>query len=226
MNKIARFLSAHVLTLLLLLFPLSLFAQQLQVHFIDVSQGDAILITNPPNQAILIDAGDKPTGKTVVNYLKEHDVRKLSILIATHPDEDHIGGMADIVEGFPVTLYLDSGVEKPTQTSKDLNLLIKKKRITHRIARIGQCYNLKHGINLKILFPSEPLIDSPPQGTESNANSIVVKLTYNNVSFLLPGDAEETTEERLLEEQGAEVLSSTVLKVAYHGSRYTLFAVK
>jgi len=167
-DKPARFLSTQALTLFLLLFPFSLFAQQLQVHFIDVGQGDAIFITNSANQTILIDAGDKPAGKTVVNYLKEHNVSKLSILIATYPDNDHIGGMADVVESFPVTLYLDSGVEKPTQTSKDLNLLIKKKKITHRIAKAGQCYNLQHGTSLKILFPSEPLIDSLPKSSEWN----------------------------------------------------------
>jgi competence protein ComEC len=211
---------ALLFLLLLLLFPLSLFAQQLQVHFIDVGQGDAVFITNSTNQAILIDAGDKSAARTVINYLREHNVKKLDILIASHPDSDHIGGMTEVVEDFPVILYLDSGVEKPTQTSGTLNLLIKEKGIKHRIARAGQNYDLDDGASLRILFPSEPLIIKPKQGTESNANSIVVKLTYKNVSFLLPGDVEEATEERLLREQGAGVLSSTILKVAHLGSKY------
>jgi len=76
MNKPTRFLSTYVLTLLLLLFPpFSLLAQQLQVHFINVGQGDAIFITNSTNQAILIDAGDKPSPKTVIDYLREHNCK-------------------------------------------------------------------------------------------------------------------------------------------------------
>ena len=220
MNKITRFLSVHVLTLLLLLFPFSLLAQQLQVHFIDVGQGDAILITNPPNQAVLIDAGDKPAGNAVVNYLRQHDINKIGILIATHPDNDHIGGMVKVIEKFPIALYLDSGIEKPTQTCRNLGLLIKDKGIRHQTTRAGQNYDLGDGVNLRILFPSEPLVGKVKQGTVWNANSIVVKLTYKNVSFLLPGDAEKATEERLLKEQGTGVLPSTVLKVAHHGSKY------
>jgi len=220
LNKTTRFLSTHVLTLFLLFFPLSLLAQQLQVHFIDVGQGDAIFITSSTNQAILIDAGDKPSSKTVIDYLRDHNVKKLDILIASHPDSDHIGGMAGVIEGFPIALYLDSGVEKPTQISRNLNLLVKEKGISHKIAKAGQNYDLGDGASLIILFPSEPLIGKVKQGTVWNANSIVVKLTYKNVSFLLPGDAEEATEERLLKEQGAGVLSSTVLKVAHHGSKY------
>jgi len=220
MDKSNKFFSIQALTLLLLLFPFSLFAQQLQVHFIDVGQGDAIFITNSANQAILIDAGDKSAGRTVVNYLKDHNVKKLDVLIASHPDNDHIGGMAGVIKGFPIALYLDSEVEKPTQTSKNLNLLVKEKGIKHQIARAGQDYDLGDGANIKILFPSEPLIKKLKQGTVWNANSIVVKLTYKNVSFLLPGDAEEATEDRLLKEQGTGVLSSTVLKVTHHGSKY------
>jgi len=203
-----------------LAFPLSLFAQQLQVHFIDVGQCDAIFITNSTNQTILIDAGDKPSSKTVVDYLRGHNCKKLDILIASHPDNDHIGGMAGVIKGFPVALYLDSGVEKPTKTSKNLNLLVKEKGIKHQIGRAGKDYDLGDGASLRILFPSEPLIGKVKQGTVWNANSIVVKLTYKNVSFLLPGDAEEATEERLLKKQGSGVLSSTVLKVAHHGSKY------
>jgi len=211
---------ALLFSLFLLLFPLSLLAQQLQVHFIDVGQGDAIFITNSTNQAILIDAGDKPFSKTVVDYLRGHNCKKLDILIASHPDNDHIGGMAGVIEGFSVALYLDSGVEKPTKTSRNLNLLVRKKGIKHQIARAGQDYDLGDGASLRILFPSEPLIGKVKQGTVWNANSIVAKLTYKNVSFLLPGDAEEATEDRLLKEQGVGVLSSTVLKVAHHGSKY------
>ena len=140
-NKPTRFLSIQALTLFLLLFPFSLFAQQLQVHFIDVGQGDAIFITNLTNQAILIDAGDKPSSKTVIDYLRGQNCKKLDILVATHPDNDHIGGMAGVIKGFPITLYLDSGVEKPTQTYRNLNLLVKEKGIEHKIVRAGQNYD-------------------------------------------------------------------------------------
>ena len=201
---------------LLLLWPVLLLAQDLQVHFINVGQGDSILIISPENKTVLIDAGKNSAGKVVTAYLNKYHVKNLDMVIETHPDDDHIGGMPQVVENYSISLYLDSGFEK--SKSKALHELLSKKGVKQVRAKAGQKYPLD-GANLEILFPSGSILPKPSQGTQSNVNSIVSKLTYKDVSFLLPGDAEKETEQRLLKEQKNK-LASDVLKVAHHGSKY------
>src|SRR5690625_1574667 len=105
--------------LMLLVLPVQVDAypaKKLAVHFLDVGPGDSILIQTPTGKHILIDGGPPEAGKTVVNYLKALEIDKIDLLIATHPDIDHIGGLPAVMQAFPVKLLMDSGKVHGTKT--------------------------------------------------------------------------------------------------------------
>ena len=192
---------------------------QLTVTFLNVGQGDSILITTPKKKAILIDGGTYPrewssfnAGKyVVVPYLKKQGIKKLDMVIATHPDLDHIGGLLAVLGYFHIDLFLDSGTISTTQTYEDLLKLIEKKKLKYKIAQQEEL-QLEPQLTLQILSPiSQNFIDDP------NNNSIVIKLKYGNISFLLTGDITETAENLYVEQYGKK-LKSTILKVPHHGS--------
>ncbi len=179
----------------------------LKAHFIDVGQGDAILIQTP-SQNILIDAGER--GNTVVNYLKSQGVHSLDLVIGTHPHADHIGGLINVMEALPVKEVIDPGVAHTTKTFEDYLTLIDRKDIPFTEGRAGMSRDLGGGAKMQILHPSSP------SSSHLNNASIVVRITFDQVSFMLTGDVEATAESRILGR--GYTLTSTVLKVGHHGS--------
>lgn len=193
--------------------------QKLIITFLNVGQGDSILITTPQKKAILIDGGTYPrewstfdAGKyVVVPYLKRQGIRKLDMVIATHPDLDHIGGLLAVLEYFHVDLFLDSGTISTTQTYEDLLKLVEQKKIKYKIANPSKI-QLEPSLSLQILSPiSQNFSDDP------NNNSIVIKLKYGNISFLLTADITEAAENLYVKQYG-EKLKCHILKVPHHGS--------
>ncbi|UNC91977.1 ComEC/Rec2 family competence protein [Candidatus Contubernalis alkaliaceticus] len=180
---------------------------QLQVHFIDVGQGDAIFIKSPSHN-ILIDGGER--GNTVLNYLEEQGIDELHLVIGTHPHSDHIGGLINILESMPVTEVIDSGAVHTTKTFEDYLEVIDKKEIKYTEGRAGLARHLGSGVSMQILHPSQA------SGSNLNDSSIVVKLTFGKISFMFTGDAEEASEKAILK-RGYN-LKSTFLKVGHHGS--------
>lgn len=178
------------------------------VHFIDVGQGDAILIQTP-SQNVLIDGGDR--GNTVVNYLRARGVNSLDLVIGTHPHSDHIGGLINVFQSIPVKEVIDPAVVHTTKTFEDYLTLIDEKDIKFTEGRAGMTRDIGGGAKLEILHPS-----SPSRNHLNNA-SIVTKVTFGQVSFILTGDAEEDAEKQI-KNRGYN-LKSTVLKVGHHGSR-------
>lgn len=189
----------------------------LSVHFLDIGQGDAILLTSPAGKTVLIDTGPPGAGATLWGYLDGLAIDRLDLLINTHPHSDHIGNTTELLERVPVSRVFDSGFVHPTATYEKLLAAIEQKKIPLRLVRSGQTVNLDEGITLKVIGPADPLIDK--SRSDANANSVVVRVDYGEVSFMLTGDAEEETEARLLA-AGAAGLKATVLKVAHHGSKY------
>ena len=181
------------------------------IHFLDVGQADSTLIQLPNNRNILIDAGNNDDGSTIVNYLKNKNIDTIVYIIGTHPHEDHIGGLDNVIDSFKIgKIYLPKIVHN-TKTFEDLLMAIhrkKKKIITARAA-----VNIINEDNLKIFFIS-PL---KANYQELNHYSAVVKLEYHNSSFLFTGDAEVINEEDILEEY-KEISKSNLLKVGHHGS--------
>ncbi len=181
---------------------------QLKAHFIDVGQGDAILIQTP-EQNILIDGGDR--GTTVVNYLRNQGVNSLDLVIGTHPHADHIGGLINVMEAMPVKEVIDPAIVHTTKTFEDYLTIIDKKNIKFTEGRAGMTRNLGGGTKMQILHPSSP------SSSSLNDASIVVQITFGKVSFMLTGDAEQASERQILG-KGYD-LNSTILKVGHHGSR-------
>ena len=181
----------------------------LKVHFIDVGQGDSILIQTPDGKTVLIDGGPKSSGSSLVSYLKKQGITKINVMVATHPHEDHIGGLIDVINNFTVDNIIDSGNSHTTVTFKDYLNAIKTNNINFIVPDLGQEFDIGQNIKMQILGPIS-LTD------DLNNSSIVIKMTYNAASFLFAGDAQSQEENQILS-KGYD-LSSQVLKVGHHGS--------
>ncbi|WP_422443605.1 ComEC/Rec2 family competence protein [Thermoanaerobacterium sp. DL9XJH110] len=182
----------------------------LQVSFLDVGQADSILIKLPGGKTMLIDAGNNDDGKTVVNFLKSYGVKNLDVLVGTHPHEDHIGGMDDVIEAFDIEKIYMPKVTTTTRTFKDVLRAAEKKNLKITAARGGMSIPLEEGLKADILAPNSSRYD------ELNNYSIVIKITYKDTSFLFTGDAEKLSEQEMLKKRYD--LRADVLKVAHHGS--------
>ncbi|MBP1970598.1 beta-lactamase superfamily II metal-dependent hydrolase [Virgibacillus natechei] len=181
---------------------------EMQVHFIDVGQGDSILIQTPTNKTILIDGGPPETGKKVVSYLEKQQVEKIDLLIATHPDIDHIGGLPNVMKSFEVDQILDSGKLYTTKTyAKYLNQ-IRKQNIPINIAEEGELIKLDPMLTIRVLNSFE-------KDKNNNQSSIALKITYNDIDFVLMSDVEMDQEKEIIDKNE---LQAEILKVAHHGS--------
>jgi competence protein ComEC len=191
--------------------PLAPAQDLLALSVIDVGQGDSILVQFPSGQDMLVDAGEQAAGPTVVQYLRSRGVQRVDILVASHPHADHIGGMLRVLGAFPVGKVWDSGYVHGSRTQEDFLRTIKAKGVRFGRPKAGFSEQVGEATIQVLAPPAEPL-----SGTDSDANnaSIVLRITYGSVSFLLPGDMQ--TEERATV---AKWPRSTVLKVAHHGSR-------
>ncbi len=186
----------------------------LRVDFIDVGQGDSILIRTPDGASALIDAGEVDYGTRVVTYLKRGDVRKLDLVVISHPHSDHIGGMPSVLKAFPVGCVLDSGYVHGSTLQREVLRLIKNRNIPYAKAQAGMVRTLGSRAKIEILAPTKPFIGSTH--SDANNNSVVCRITYGGVRILLMGDA-ETEEQGRLFASGVN-LESQVLKVSHHGS--------
>jgi beta-lactamase superfamily II metal-dependent hydrolase len=200
-----------LIALLLLLASSSVTANEnLTAHFIDVGQGDSILLHF--NQTdILIDAGSQDMGQRVETYLRNHGVSDLDLVVSTHPHEDHIGGLVKILQDFPVEQVLDSGQTHSSQIFNTYLTLIDQKNIPYAVAERGQKINFDPDVSIDVLSPPKKRFAG-----DLNQNSIVLKVVYNNVSFLLMGDANDKAESSLI--SSGQDLKSDILKVGHHGS--------
>jgi competence protein ComEC len=184
--------------------------QPLKVHFITVGQGDSILIQTPEGNTMLIDGGTQSSAASLVSYIKNQGITKINILVATHPHEDHIGGLISILNNFGVDNIIDSGVSHTTQTYKNYLSTIQSKNINFVNWSLGQVFKIGDGIEFKILGPITK------SSSDLNNSSIVIRLTYSNTSFLFAGDAQASEEGQII--SSGENLKSDVLKVGHHGS--------
>ena len=182
---------------------------QLKAHFIDVGQGDAILIQTP-EQNILIDGGERDAGVDVVKYLRNHGVNSLDLVIGTHAHSDHIGGLIHVLDSIPVKEVIDSAAVHTTKTFEDYLILIDEKDIKFTEGRAGMTRDIGGGATLQILHPVSP------SSSHLNDSSIVTKIAFGEISFLLTGDVEQKSESEMLARK--EQLKSKILKSPHHGS--------
>lgn len=187
---------------------------QLTVQFIDVGQADSALITLPDGKHMLIDAGGNATADLLTDYLKAEGVSRLDYVVGTHPHEDHIGGLDKVIDRFDIgALYLprvDDSQVPTTRTYEDVLTSIQNKGLKATQGKAGVTILDQEGLSAQILAPNGG------KYPELNSYSIAVKLTYGQKSFLFMGDAEQDSEEEML--QKGWNLRADVLKCGHHGS--------
>ncbi|MGA3602140.1 MBL fold metallo-hydrolase [Lysinibacillus agricola] len=181
--------------------------REMRVHFIDVGQGDSIFIESPNGKTMLVDGGVKGAGQQVVSYLKELGVNKLDVVVATHPDADHIGGLIPVLNSIQIGQFFDSGKVHTSQTFEEMLTLIDEKNIPYNVPKTGDNIAFDDDLQVKVLNANE-------DATDNNDASIVLKIAYGNVSFLLTGDAGVALEQEMLQSD----VKATVLKAGHHGS--------
>mgnify|MGYP001559309021 CR=1 FL=1 len=206
---------------------------KLTVSFLNVGQGDSIFIDAPSGRQVLIDGG---SGRSVLRELSNvvpwYD-RTIDVVIATHPDQDHIGGLPEVLSRYKVSLIVESSVKDENGAdSAALEKAVAREMLTgaqRLVAKRGQIIDLGDGAYLEILFP-----DRAVTAVETNTGSIVARLVYGDTSFMLTGDSPQSIEKYLVTLDGSTSfdiaqdkplttsgngLKSNILKAGHHGSK-------
>lgn len=212
MKKILIGTVATVISSLSLLFasqPDSL----LHVYFLNVGQGDAIFITTPAGQNILVDGGPEKKILTELEKVLPFWNDKIDYVFLTHADKDHIEGLVAVLKKYRVGQVVSSGIFKKDYLSEEFLRLISEKNIPLNVADSNKDIKLPDNVTIDLLFPFNQTIYSK---SDTGNVSLVSKVIYYNNEILLTGDAEQDIEEKLLE-AGAKVFAD-VLKLGHHGS--------
>ena len=181
----------------------------LEIYFFDVGQADSIFIKNN-DDTMLIDGGNNADGNNLVNYLRDElKIKDIDIIVGTHPHEDHIGGMDEVIDSFSIgKIYLPDA----TTTSKTFESLldsIEKKDYNISIPIEDEVFELGN-LKFKVIYTGS-------DENDLNNTSIVLKMIFGNTSYLFTGDATSKTEKLILDKD----INVDVLKVGHHGSKYS-----
>ena len=180
----------------------------LTAHFIDVGQGDSILLTCG-GQSALIDSGTADYADTVISYLKNHGVSRLNLAVATHPHSDHIGAMSKILGAFPADKFLLPNAVNNTTSFETLLNTLNQKKIPTEYAQKGSHYTIGEA-SLTVLSPPKNFVTD-----DLNNYSLVFLVEYQGVRLLLCGDAQKEMEQKMIDD-GLQAVD--ILKVGHHGS--------
>ena len=185
----------------------------LTVHFIDVGQGDSILVQTP-QENMLIDAGDNTQKKNLLAYLEEYGVTALDYAVATHPHSDHIGSMDDVLQALPVRSILMPRLSESNTPSNSSyqNFLTAVQQSGAKViaAKPGMTFSMGQA-EFTVLGPVS-------QAENINNMSVILRLDWGETSFLFTGDAESAEEKEILNGEYADYLEADVLKLGHHGS--------
>ena len=197
---------------ILIFFSFNTTAQNLKLHFIDVGQGDSILIEEAGGKNILVDGGDRADeiAAGIINYLKDQNIKKLDYIISTHPHEDHIGGLVDIINNFEIGKIWDSGKIHSSMTYENYLIKIDQENIAFDTPRQGDKFSIGKS-EIIFLHPNQKL-----DNYDLNNSSLVFVLKYGQQNFLFTGDIEKEVEAELLVENPN--LKADIIKVPHHGS--------
>lgn len=185
-------------------------ADRLRVIFLDVGQGASQLLIAPSGKTMLVDAGNNDKEDAMLDYLQAYGVSRLDIVIGTHPDADHIGGLDRVIEHLDIGEIYMPKIQANTKTYESLLQAIRSKGLKVKTAKAGLELGFDEQVQVQMLAPVT-LTD------DKNNMSAVIKVSYGDTSFLLTGDAESESE-RAMSESGAN-LQADVLLVGHHGSK-------
>ncbi len=189
----------------------------LTVAFLDVGQGDAIFIESPNGNQMLIDGGSGSSVLRALSSVMPFYDRSIDVVVATHPDEDHIGGLPDVLRHYSTSYLLRSGAKSDTGVYLELNAIGETESVEQIVAKRGMVVDFGDGAYAEILFP-----DRDVSNVDSNSASIVIRVVYGESEFMLTGDAPKAVEEYLVSLAGdssGKSLRSDVLKAGHHGSK-------
>jgi len=188
---------------------------ELKVSFLDVGQGDSILIEGPTGIEMLVDGGkDRSAVRELPKVMGPFD-RSIDLMVATHPDADHIGGLPDVLSRYQVSTIVESGREGDSSFVDRLNNAVpREKGLVQVLARSGMRIHLGDGAYADVLHPGNNVAKLP----DTNDASIVLRVVYGDTEFMLTGDAPSWVEDRLVNEYD-EALRSDILKAGHHGSK-------
>lgn len=187
--------------------------KKLEIHVIDVGQGDCELVITPRGRKILIDGGEKEN--VLLKYLLDRQILELDYIIISHFDSDHCYNLIEVLERLKVkNLIISKQIEK-TELFEKIIKICEQRKVNVIVVEAGNEIQVEKNIKIKILWPIKMI----EQNLGINNNSIVAKLEYNSFSMLFTGDIEEKVENKVLELYSENELKSIVLKVAHHGSK-------
>ena len=189
------------------------------MDFLDVGQGDAIFIKAPNGRQMLVDGGPNNSVLRELGKVMPFYDRSIDVVLATHADQDHIGGLAEVLKRFKIGLVILNNTTSTSAVYKEFTDLIKEKNIKEEIIISPEILTLGGGAEFDILFPTQNTA-----GWDTNDSSIVGKLVYGNNSFLLTGDSPQKIEKYLVGKYGS-FLKSDVLKAGHHGSKNSSSAI-
>ena len=195
--------------------------RDLKINFVDVGQGDSTFIITPKNKTILIDGGGSNTGSfdvgenTLLPYILDKGYNKIDLMIISHFDSDHVGGLLTILEEIKVEKVLIAKQEEQSENYKRFFNIVKEKNIPVIVGKRGDKINIEKDLYLDILFPESEQIEE----NVINNNSLVFNIYYNNFSMLFTGDIEEIAEKRIIEITNKSRLKADIIKIPHHGSK-------
>ena len=203
------------LILIIYFFPFSTQKGKLQVVFLDIGQGDAILIQTPNGKNILIDGGpDRTIIYKLSSYIPQNR-RRIDLMILTHPDVDHLTGLIEVLKYWDVKNVIYNGAEDDDPIYQQWQNLIRAKNIPIFAIRKEQIVRIEKDLYFDFFWPDKDMRGQ--YFDNDNFYSLVMKLNFKNNSILFMGDAEKDVEEELI---GRNInLRADILKVAHHGSK-------
>lgn len=190
-------------------------AKGLKVVFFDVGQGDAIFVETAQGNQVLIDGGPDSTILEKLGSEMPFYDRTIELIIITHPHQDHIAGLVEVLRRYQVEQLLMPGIEYESQAYQELLRVIEKKEISASYAQAGQTIWVDDYTLMKVLYPLASLLDISVK--EANDSSIVASLIYGETEFLFTGDASSEVEQQVL--QTGTSVDTDVLKVGHHGAK-------
>lgn len=186
--------------------------KEMHAYFLDVGQGDSILLVSPNDKTMLIDAGTSKSYEIIQDKLQELEIEKLDCVIATHPHADHIGSMTSIIENYEIESFYLPECDTETKTYTNMMNALDEKDIEYQYLYANLEVPWDEEVEVRVLSP----VQGVNYGAIINNYSIMLHITYGETSMLLAGDAEKKAEQKVLET--FESIQADVLKAGHHGS--------